>query len=72
MLFIVDTNTLVSAILKPESVPMKALAKAEEMGNLLFSSETTHELLSVIQREKFDKYRPLAERPPDFIQSKIS
>lgn len=62
MLFIIDTNTLVSAILKPDSPPSKALSKALKLGTLLFSPETQQELQTVLQRPKFDRFIPIALR----------
>ena len=62
MLFVIDTNTLVSAILKPGGVPMQAMAAAQAKGKLVFTEETKKELLSVVQRAKFDKYVTLQER----------
>ena len=62
MLFVFDTNTLLSALLKPEGIPARALAQAIKSGKLLFSEETKQEYLEVIAREKFTKYLPTAQR----------
>ncbi|MDX2130372.1 MAG: putative toxin-antitoxin system toxin component, PIN family [Chloroherpetonaceae bacterium] len=62
MLFVFDTNTLVSAIIKTESVPAQALDKAKKLGTIIFSEITKEEYLLAIQREKFNKYLPLTER----------
>jgi len=62
MIFVFDTNTLVSAILKPQSIPFKALETGQKLGSLIFSVDTASELMEVIQRKKFDKYLPLNER----------
>jgi len=43
MLFVFDTNTLLSALLKPEGIPARALAQAIKSGKLLFSEETKKE-----------------------------
>ncbi len=56
MVFVFDTNTLVSAILKPESIPTKAVSLALRKGNIVFSVETKAELLNVVTRDKFNKY----------------
>ncbi|MCH7515394.1 MAG: putative toxin-antitoxin system toxin component, PIN family [Bacteroidetes bacterium] len=56
MVFVFDTNTLVSAILKPESIPTKAVSLALRKGHIVFSVETKAELLNVVTRDKFNKY----------------
>lgn len=56
MLFVFDTNTLVSGILKPGSVPHKTTELAIEIGTIVFSRETKSELLEVTVRDKFDRY----------------
>lgn len=60
--FVVDTNTLVSRLLLPGSVPAEAVQKAVEMGDLLFSLSTLAELNTVLRRPKFDRYLEPAER----------
>jgi uncharacterized protein len=62
MLFVFDTNTLVSAILKPTGAIMQVVNVALQKGNIVCSTETKAEIRSVIQRDKFDKYLPLDER----------
>ncbi len=62
MLFVFDTNALVSAILKTEGKPFLALHTAQQIGTLIFSTETQSELLSVIMLSTFDKYLSIAER----------
>ena len=62
MFFIFDSNTLISAILKPAGIPAKAVSMAVEKGILCFSSETVKEFLEVIGRAKFDKYLSFKER----------
>ena len=61
-LFIIDTNTLLSAIILPNSTPQKAYYKAQENGFLIFSEATFAELSEVIERPKFDKYIALENR----------
>ncbi|HTH54474.1 MAG TPA: putative toxin-antitoxin system toxin component, PIN family [Cyclobacteriaceae bacterium] len=56
MLFVFDTNSLISAILKPQGLPKLALDVAQQKGKLVFSEETKNELLQVVAREKFEKY----------------
>lgn len=60
--FIFDTNTLISALILPNSIPRKALYKAQNVGILVFSEATFAELSEVIHRSKFDKYIPLNDR----------
>ncbi|MEM1126105.1 MAG: putative toxin-antitoxin system toxin component, PIN family [Bacteroidota bacterium] len=54
--FVVDTNTLVSAVLMAGSVPDQAVRRARTLGTLLISPETLDELAEVLSREKFDRY----------------
>jgi putative PIN family toxin of toxin-antitoxin system len=60
--WVIDTNVLVSGLLRPRSVPAHALLRAIDLGRLLFSKETHGELLSVIRRPKFDRYVALERR----------
>ncbi|MFY8037360.1 MAG: PIN domain-containing protein [Cyclobacteriaceae bacterium] len=62
MRFVFDTNTLVSAILKPDSTVMQVVNLALQKGTVVFSTETKAEIVSVIQRDKFNKYLSLEER----------
>ena len=59
---VVDTNTLVSRLLLPESVPAQAVRKAGGQGILLVSSATMSELADVLDRSKFDHYVSLKDR----------
>ena len=55
--FVFDTNVLISAALRPSSVPNKALEMVEKQGGvLLFSLETLEELETRLRRPKFDRY----------------
>ncbi|MBS1681994.1 MAG: putative toxin-antitoxin system toxin component, PIN family [Bacteroidetes bacterium] len=56
MYFIFDTNTLISAILKPLGTPNLALSIARQKGKLVFCKETKDELIRVVSRNKFEKY----------------
>ena len=53
---VVDTNTIVSGILLPQSVPGRLLGVLAEHATLIFSPATRDELLGVIARQKFDRY----------------
>ena len=61
-LFVVDTNTLVSAFLSKSSKPTLAYEKARQTGKVLASLETYEEFCNVFVREKFDKYISLETR----------
>ena len=62
MRFVFDTNTLVSAILKPNSTIMQIVNVALQKGIIICSTETKIEIRNVIQRDKFNKYLPSDER----------
>jgi len=55
-LFIINTNTLISAFLFKNSNPRKAFDKATETGKIVATLETYNELKEVLFRPKFDKY----------------
>lgn len=61
-LFVLDTNTLISALLISSSVSRAALQKADDLGRIVFSKETLAELNSTLVRSKFDKYVNLDDR----------
>jgi len=54
--FVFDTNTIVSALLLPDSKPRHALDRAQDRGKILISMPALLELNDVITRNKFDKY----------------
>lgn len=53
---VLDTNSLVSAFLFPESLPGQVLDTVLANGRLLTSLETAAELALVLRRSKFDRY----------------
>jgi putative PIN family toxin of toxin-antitoxin system len=53
MRLVVDTNVLVSALLKPGSVPARALAAIWETETLLYDARIAGEYRSVLERPKF-------------------
>jgi len=55
-LFVIDTNTLISAFLSKYSNTRKAIDRAIETGKILASLETYNEFREVLLRQKFDKY----------------
>ena len=61
-IFIFDTNTLISAVLRPDSVPAQAFRKGLLLGDVVCSDETLEEFRTVIERSKFDKFVTHEER----------
>ena len=59
---VLDTSTLIGAILKPRSIPAQALNLATEHAEILVSEETLAELARVIQRPHLERYRSPVER----------
>lgn len=53
---VIDTGVLVSAAIRPESVPALALEKALLQFDVCVSDETLRELATVLLRSKFDAY----------------
>jgi putative PIN family toxin of toxin-antitoxin system len=64
---VIDTGVLVSAALRPDSVPALALEKALLDYDACVSPATLEELRAVLSRSKFDAYLPMALRM-DFIE----
>jgi putative PIN family toxin of toxin-antitoxin system len=54
--FVLDTNTIVSALLLATSIPRQAFDRAFDMGLVIVSEATVAELAEVVQRRRFDKY----------------
>lgn len=59
---VVDTNTLVSRLLLPHSVPGRAVRLVVDQGQLLISEDTMSELAEVLARAKFDRYVTIENR----------
>lgn len=57
-----DTSTLISAVLRPTSVPRQAFLKAIAQAELCASPATLAELELVLARDKFDRYLDRAAR----------
>ena len=55
--FVFDTNTIVSALLLPDSKPRQTLDRAQDRGKILISMPVLLELNEVITRNKVDKIR---------------
>ena len=60
--WVLDTNTLLSALFNENSTPGVALKKARETGTLLISAEIASEYFTVFARDKFEKYVTLETR----------
>ena len=60
--FVIDTNTLISAFLLSKSTSRKAIDKAIAIGTIAISDETINEFSDTFIRSKFDKYISLALR----------
>jgi len=54
--FVIDTNTLISAFLLPNSTSRKAIDKALSNGIIAVSNDTINEFADTFIRPKFDKY----------------
>lgn len=59
---VMDTSTLVGAMLRTESKPRQALLAAVKSHVLCVCQSTLTELQVVLQRSKFDRYAPLQTR----------
>lgn len=59
---VIDTGVLVSAAIRPASVPALALEKALRGYDVCVSAETWQELEDVLSRGKFDRYAAPALR----------
>jgi len=61
-----DTNTLISHLLVPSSIPARAVATGLRAGRLIVSDDTLGELVEVLSRPKFDHYISLRDRQDFF------
>jgi putative PIN family toxin of toxin-antitoxin system len=57
-----DTNTVISALLLPTSIPRQAFDKALDSGVILLSDALIVELSTVFRRPKFNRYLSEPER----------
>jgi putative PIN family toxin of toxin-antitoxin system len=67
-MIVIDASTLVGAALKPDSVPEKALLRAEEVDVLALSTAVDHELSRVLLRPRFAQVISAARRE-DFLRT---
>lgn len=58
----IDTGVLISAAIRPQSVPALALEKAWLLFDVCASQSTLAELRGVVLADKFDAFRPRASR----------
>jgi putative PIN family toxin of toxin-antitoxin system len=73
-LLVIDTNTLMSALIFRNSAPWLAVVFAFTNGKVLSSSATRNELRDVVRRTKFDRYVLLQNRlqaTEDIIENMI-
>ncbi|MFA6062391.1 MAG: putative toxin-antitoxin system toxin component, PIN family [Gallionella sp.] len=56
---VLDTSTLIGAVLRQHSIPRQVVIKALSEGDLCASASTLAELEEVICRDKFDRYLDL-------------
>ena len=61
-IIVFDTNTLISAMIFPTSVPFKAFQKGLIQGEVVYSTETLNEFRTVSKRSKFNKYNTYEKR----------
>jgi len=61
-----DTNTLISRLLIPDSVPAQAVTRGLQCGRVLVSDATLGELADVLGRSKFDRYISVQDRQAFF------
>lgn len=64
---VIDTSTLIGALLKPQSIPRKAFLRAMATTTVCVSSSTLDELEVVLMRDKFNRYLDWESRQ-DFLQ----
>ncbi len=67
---VIDTSTLISAVLRPSSVPRQAFVWALGSHTMFVSGATLDELEKVLLRPKFDAYALPAERAAFFVHYK--
>ena len=65
---VVDTGVLISAAIRPQSIPALALQKAWLLFDVCVSQSTLAELQRVLLADKFDLYRPRVSRE-QFLQA---
>ena len=56
---VIDTSSLIAACIYPDRLPATIFKHALAQFQLVASAKTKHEIYSVLQRPKFDKWQPL-------------
>jgi uncharacterized protein len=64
---VIDTSTLIGALLKPQSIPRQAFLRAMANATVCVSPATLDELKMVLMRDKFDRYLDRESRQ-NFLQ----
>jgi len=59
---VIDTNVFISHLLRNNSIPSRAVMKAEREAQILVSEALLEELVFVLSRSKFDAYISNSER----------
>lgn len=59
---VLNTNTMASRLLVPDSIPGQAVRKAVDECVILMSESTLYELAEVLGRKKFDAYVSIQDR----------
>jgi putative PIN family toxin of toxin-antitoxin system len=59
---VVDTNVLISGLLLPQSVPARAVERAAGEDQLVATTATLRELMTVLLEPKFNRYVPRERR----------
>jgi len=63
---VIDTNVLISSVLNPLGTPNQAVTKVITYFQLIQSESTYEELVTRLQKKKFDRYISLEDRA-DFL-----
>lgn len=61
---VVDTNVLVSAVVRAGSLPSQTVSRAQKLGILLLSDETASDLTAVLARPNLSRFVTLSELMP--------
>jgi uncharacterized protein len=59
---VIDTSSLIAACIYPDRAPAQVFMQALQRCELVTTQETLSELIEVLGRSKFDRWRPLATR----------
>lgn len=59
---VIDTSSLIAACIYPDRIPAQVFMQALQRCELVTTKETLSELIEVLGRSKFDRWRPLSTR----------